>query len=89
MSPEKYYRRFSAQLAALDPETIVDTIGELAGGRDAALLCFEAMQPGQWCHRALVSKWLGDTLGLAVPEFGDPQARTGRAHPLFPPSLRV
>jgi hypothetical protein len=72
----------------LDPQTVVDTIGELAEGRDAALLCFEAMRPGQWCHREMVSERLGETLGLAVPEFGDPQARTGRAHPLFPPPLR-
>jgi hypothetical protein len=89
MSPEKYYRHYTAQLAALDPQMILDRIRELADGRDAALLCFEAMRPGQWCHRAMVSEWLGDTLALAVPEFGDPEARTGRAHPLFPASIRL
>jgi hypothetical protein len=98
ISAEEYFRRYSEQLAELDPQAIVDKIHRLAGGagnvppgggpsggKDAALLCFEPPHdPARTCHRAYVSAWLLDTLGLIVREFSDPHAAFGWAHPKLP-----
>ncbi len=52
---------YLAQLAALDPQKVVDGLGE-----NAVLLCWEA--DAKDCHRSLIARWLKDTLGLDVPE---------------------
>ena len=89
VSPAEYHKRFMAQLAALDAKAVLAKIESLAGGKDVALLCYEA--PGDataWCHRAQVSWWLKDELGLEVFEFGMEGAGCGRAHPKLLPEFK-
>jgi hypothetical protein len=89
VSAEEYFRRYAEQLAALDPPAIVARIvarmTPLAGGQDAALLCFEPPNdPTKHCHRAYVSAWLHDELGLVVREWSDPHASFGWGHCKMP-----
>jgi hypothetical protein len=80
--PEQYERLFRIDvLAGLDPRSTAQELLDLAQGRIPTLLCFETPKPGQWCHRALVARWLSDALGEAVPEYGHEHAER---HPLLP-----
>lgn len=81
---DEYRGRYMAQLDALDPAEVCRRIEAIADGRPAALLCWERPADTQFCHRAFVSCWLQDTLGLRMPEFGcDPKA-FGHRHPKLP-----
>ena len=89
-SPARYKDRyFGDTLAKLDPRQVVLELQHLAGEAEPVLLCYEHPPPSpSWCHRALVSVWLFDTLGLVVPELGHEHRGHGRAHPkLHPTSL--
>ena len=87
-TPREYARRYFAILSRLDPKTVVEELIALAAGRIPTLLCWEAPPPNkQWCHRALVSAWLFDTLGLEVVEYGHERAGFGWSHPKLHPSL--
>jgi Domain of unknown function DUF488 len=78
VTPEEFHRRYMAQLHGLDAQAIVDRIGEMAVGYEAAaLVCYER---SGWCHRAQVSLWFEQRLGLCVPEHG--QCCCGAWHPL-------
>jgi len=82
VSEAEYNQRFSDQLAMLDPRVVHAKIESLAGGKDAALLCYESPHDASaWCHRGHVSLWLKDTIGLDVPELGLEGAGVGRHHP--------
>ena len=85
---ETYINLFYEQLAKLDAPEVVRTIHELSGDEEPVLLCFEKPDDNTWCHRALVSKWLHDELGLEVPELGHEETGYGLNHPLLPPSLK-
>ena len=53
----------------LDARAIVARIEAMAaeaGASPAALACYESPSSGAWCHRAMVSHWLHDRLGLEV-----------------------
>jgi hypothetical protein len=90
-SPQEYAQRyFSEILAQLDPGQVVADLQRLAivphGGRwpdvEPVLLCWEAPPPAAaWCHRALVSAWLFDTLAMGVPELGHEHLGHGWQHP--------
>jgi hypothetical protein len=68
-------------------EDVVRQLLEIAGERTPALLCWERPEPGpQWCHRALVSIWLYQNLGLQEPELGSDG--WGGTHPKLPPDAR-
>lgn len=75
---ERYY---SEVLGPLDPRQTVDELMELAVGKIPALLCFEHTHSPAWCHRGMISAWLQQTLGLAVPEFGREHEGCGIDHP--------
>lgn len=83
VTPLEYHQRYFQDLGRLDIELIRRKIEFLANDGDAALLCFETGRPGQWCHRAFVSEWFQDH-GILVPEWGDPECRCGKEHPLYP-----
>ncbi|MGE5510379.1 MAG: hypothetical protein ACM31O_03895 [Bacteroidota bacterium] len=85
----EYVRLYRTEvLAGLDPERVLRDIMMLAEGRHAALLCWESAASDSFCHRGLVSAWLYERLGLAVPEIGlDPRAY-GWSHPKLPPIVR-
>ncbi len=63
MSLTNYIAAFDAQLAALDPKQVIETVGS-----NCALLCWES--PGVFCHRRRVAEWLEQSLNIEVPEFG-------------------
>jgi hypothetical protein len=69
MKRPDYDARFAAQLAALDPRELYETLGE-----EAVLLCWET--PGEGCHRRTVAEWFEASLGVVVPEWGVPREQT-------------
>ena len=79
----EYIERYNAILDKLDPHVVVAELQALSGGRIPVLCCFERAGGPDWCHRALVSEWLTNTIGLSVPEFGFEDQRD---HPMRPPS---
>lgn len=76
--PDEFHRRYMAQLDRLDAQAIVDQIAEMAAGYEAAALCCYEVRG--WCHRALISQWLQQQIGLDVPEHG--QCGCGAQHPM-------
>lgn len=55
---EQYRERV---LSKLDPQKIYDTL------KGQVLLCWE--EPGEFCHRRIVSLWIEENLGIEVPEW--------------------
>jgi hypothetical protein len=68
-------------LGKLDAQQVVDELLALADGKIPVLPCFESPTSQAWCHRALVSVWLWEKLGLEVPELGGGQDGCGLDHP--------
>lgn len=88
-SVEEFAQLYNEILSALDAERVVRDLRELAGARIPALLCWEPPEPGpKWCHRAMVSSWLYDKLGLEVFELGLEHEGSGHAHPKQHPDAR-
>ena len=89
VDPLEYRQRYFALLEQLDPATTLAELSALADGGIPALLCFERppLDPS-WCHRALVSAWLYDTVGISIFEFGHELAGAGWLHPKLPPVFR-
>ncbi|MBI1207229.1 MAG: hypothetical protein GC191_08065 [Azospirillum sp.] len=86
---EEYRQRYWAEvLDRLDPTRVVAELAALAAGAEPVIVCYEQIGKPGWCHRAMVSAWLADTLALSVPELGHEQAGHGWHHPLMPPELR-
>ena len=89
VDPLEYRRRYFAQLEQLDPTATLKELSALASGLKPALLCFERGPPDlSWCHRALVSAWFYDTIGISVFEFGHESDGAGWTHPKLPTILR-
>jgi len=88
-TPEEYRQRYFGEiLGRLDPKAVVGDLGLMADGGIPTLLCWEAPPPNEaWCHRALVSAWLFDELGLEVCEFGHEGLGFGWQHPKLCPSM--
>jgi hypothetical protein len=90
VSPADYYKRFMAQLAGLDAKAARDKIESLSGGKDVALLCYEAPDDAAaWCHRGQVSGYFKDQLGIDVFEFGMEAAGCGWHHPKLLPQFQT
>lgn len=53
-------------LSALEPAFVVNTLKQLAGSDDIALVCYE--KSTDFCHRHLVADWLR-VAGIQVEEF--------------------
>ena len=85
VSEAEFERRyFDEVLGRLDPAAVVNELDSMAEGAPAALCCFERALDVHFCHRAYVSAWLHDSLGLAVPEFGLQASGCGWSHPKLP-----
>jgi hypothetical protein len=61
--------RFLVQLGGLDPKAILEDLQDLSNGQDIALLCYENVLGGDWCHRQVVAEWLHKSLGIKIEEF--------------------
>ena len=90
MPDEAWTARYEAEvLGCLNPRRVLDDLSAMAGGRTAVLLCWEPPPPDlAWCHRALVSSWLQEQLGVEVPELGYEHLGCGCRHPKLPSNLR-
>lgn len=88
VSPIEYDELYKGEvLGKLNPQQTFDKLREMAHPFVPVLLCFEAPNRGQWCHRAMVSAWFEKRLGIQVPEFGFEEPIPDH-HPLMPPELR-
>lgn len=87
-SDENYKTLYFEILSKLDPKKVVAKMEELSAGRDVALLCFEKPTDNQYCHRAYISIWLQDKLGLEVFEYGLEDRGCGWHHPKLPAQYR-
>ena len=67
-SREEYLRLYDQILAKQDARQVVKQIEMLSGGQDVALCCYE--KPGDFCHRHILAKWITDSTGIEVKEFG-------------------
>ena len=79
-APDEFCRLYAQQLDRLDARAIVARIEAMAaeaGASAASLACYESPSSGAWCHRAMVSHWLHDRLGLEVHELGHEQCGCG------------
>lgn len=88
--PEKVWvNRYEREvLKVLDANVVVAELTAMGGGGPVLLLCWEPAPPNpDWCHRALVSRWLQREVGLAIPEFGFTSCGCGATHPKLPRSL--
>lgn len=64
---ELYTARYIDEvLNQLDARKVYEELGQ-----DAILLCWE--EPGEFCHRRLVARWLETNLGILVPEYTEPK----------------
>jgi hypothetical protein len=88
---DTYKRLYSAEvLDILDPQKVVDELVAISDGDVPVLLCFETTELPitQGCHRALVSAWLHEKLGLEVYEYGLESHGFAWEHPMLHPSFR-
>ena len=59
---EQYAKLYKEQtLSQLDPQFIYNMF------KNNVLLCWE--DPGEFCHRRIVARWLEESLGISVPEW--------------------
>ena len=71
ITEEQYEQQYRERvLSKLDPQKIYDTL------KGQVLLCWE--NPGEFCHRRIVAKWIEENLGIEVPEW-QPGDEIGRA----------
>lgn len=86
VDPETYRRLyFDEVLGRLNPKQVVTELTAMAEGNPTlALLCWETAFDKKYCHRAYVSQWLHDKLGLEVVEYETPNAGFGKSHPKLP-----
>ena len=86
-SEEEYIERYFGEiLGRLDPVQVVADLMSMAGGKTPTLVCYERPGGTDWCHRAMVSLWLHQHLGIEVPEYG--HDGFGLGHVMLPPLLR-
>ncbi len=72
---EQFEPAFRAKLNRLGVDAIsqrLEAISREHDGRGLVLLCYEDVrEPGTWCHRQVAAAWLGEKLGIEVPELGE------------------
>lgn len=84
--PEEFERAYVAGVEEIGLDAIVGRLAKVreeAGGLPLVLLCFEDLsQPGQWCHRQHLSRWLGEH-GIRAKELkpGDLPQRPNSSEP--------
>ncbi|PBB96719.1 MULTISPECIES: hypothetical protein [unclassified Mesorhizobium] len=88
-SEREYKQLYFEGLDRLNPGRIVAKMEDLSGGRDVALLCYEAPTDNQYCHRAYISVWLKEKLRLEVFEHGLEAEGCGWHHPKLPAQYRL
>ena len=67
-SHDEYLRLYNNILESQDAKKVVEQIKTLSDGQDVALCCYE--NPGDFCHRHILAKWLTEKTGIEIKEFG-------------------
>ncbi len=71
---EAFRTSYVRQLEELGAEEIIGRLAQISGevgGLPLVLLCYEKLggsDPGNWCHRRMLSDWLEERTGLVLPE---------------------
>lgn len=60
----------------VDAKKLIAYLEVLSNGEDVALLCFESLKNGEWCHRTMLAEWLNEKLNLGITEFGETESQT-------------
>ena len=64
---KKYVREYRKRvLNALNPDSVIDELFRISGGKSFAMLCYE--KPDDFCHRRVVAEWLREN-GFDVEEW--------------------
>lgn len=84
-----YKQLYFENLSRLDPAKIMAKMEDLSAGKDCALLCYEKPTDKHYCHRAYISVWLQESLGLEVLEYGLEDEGCGWRHPKLPEQYRL
>ena len=67
-----YAKELLEHLNQFDARFVYDALMEMSSGKPVVLLCYERPIPTVgdyiYCHRQIVSQWLGANLGIVVPE---------------------
>lgn len=67
-----YAKELIEHLNQFDAKFVYDALMEMSNGKPVVLLCYEKPIPTVgnyiYCHRQIVSQWLGANLGIVVPE---------------------
>jgi len=83
---EGYEAAYLDQLERLGAGSILADVGRLAGNGPALLVCWERPEPGAFCHRWLLARFLERETGVRIAELrpGDlPQRRNVAETRLF------
>jgi hypothetical protein len=78
INDEEYEKGYREEvLSRLDPKNIYEQL------QGQVLLCWE--NPGEFCHRRIIAKWIKENLDVDVPEWipGDDNVPETKAKPLF------
>lgn len=76
ISEEEYERRYRGRtLSKLNPQTVYKMF------IDKVLLCWE--EPGEFCHRRIVAKWIEEETGFEVPEWNGEDEKSNLNIELF------
>lgn len=68
-----FYGSLEDQMSKRGAQKIWDdllVISKRAGQERLVLLCFERLDRRDDCHRTFVAKWMGQQLGIEIPELG-------------------
>lgn len=70
----EYENQYIDQLKCLDAQQVYEALRRISkeiGASEVVILCFESAKTldSNPCHRRLVARWFGRTLGLDVPEW--------------------
>ena len=80
---EEFEPRYREHLDRIGVEAIVAQLAALhqRTGQDLALLCFERVDQGDWCHRLCFSAWWKDRTGIVIEELPEVEPPNGQAAP--------
>ena len=68
---ESFEKSYRTQLEELGAGTILANLERISGGRPVVALCWERLdEPGEWCHRTMLARFLEEQANIEVRELG-------------------
>ena len=66
---ESFEKCYRTQLEELGAETILANLERVSGSKPVVVLCWERLdEPGEWCHRTMLARFLEEQANIEVPE---------------------